>query len=390
MIQLYTGVPGSGKSYKMVHDLANLLEKEPDINVISNIDNLKLPHTNFDELLEDLYPGAKRRGDRLEQFFHMEHQEKLSEEFGGPILYVLDECQLYFPRRGTMPNTEEYFQRHRHLGHYVLLASQAASLINRNLIPLIELEYHAPRRTISFFGEIRYKERSPQSPKQIIRSITLRPKQAIFDLYQSFNAAEIKKPKATLGKLFLLPLLLSPVFYLFYDKYLNIPEKPSNSMEQSSSGTSDSIQSGEWDGVISERNRLREQVSSLMAEIEVLSMENERLRNSLEQKVRVFLPVVVVGKRKLTVDPETGAVTETSNIKNRRVICVDGGNACYYDKPVYGGVQLLQERTFSYAPSATPAINTQPKGSVDNSAPGSFVDASIVPEPEVFRRSVAW
>ncbi len=223
MIYLYTGVPGSGKTYKMVHDLSAFLEKNPDIAIISNIRDLRLGHTDFENFLDELFPGQKWP-QQIEMFFDYDHQQKLNEKFGGPIMYVLDECQLYFPRRMGLPRTEAYLQRHRHLGHFIYLASQSSRLVNSSFIPLIETEYHAARRSISFLGEIHYKEKSPQS-NQIIRNITLRPKKNIFDLYKSFETAEIKKPKPVLFKFFFLPLLLSPVFYLFYTNYLSIPEK---------------------------------------------------------------------------------------------------------------------------------------------------------------------
>ena len=374
MIVLYTGVPGSGKSYKMVHDLASFLEKNPDINVISNIRNLKIGHTNFDDYLLELFPGIKL-SQQVEKFFNYEHQEKLNEKFGGPIMYVLDECQLYFPRRTSLTETEAYLQRHRHLGHYIYMATQAIRLVNSNFIPLIETEFHAARRTISFFGEIHYKEKSPQS-NHIVGKMTLRPKQEIFDLYQSFEAAEIKKPRPALFKFFLLPLLLTPLFYVFYDKYLKVPVKEERRIESLSA-----VPSPEIDKLKRQTDFLRSELSATQAKVESLTIENARLRDNLEQKVRVFLPVVQQGNKKLTVDPETGAVIEPSKIKGHKVTCISNGNditTCYYDKPVYGGVQLHDSysgRNYgTVTATAAPAVKPEPEG---KAGPGSFIDPSM-------------
>lgn len=381
MIQIYTGVPGSGKSYKMVHDLAAFLKKDPDITVISNIRNLKLAHVDFDELLDELFPGLKR-SQKVESFFNFEHQQALGQQYGGAIMYVLDECQLYFPRRTVMPQTEEYFQRHRHLGHYIFLATQGARLINANLIPLIELEYHAARRTISFFGEIHYKEKSPQSP-QVIRKIIIRPKQEIFDLYQSFETAEIKKPRPMLFKFFIIPLLFLPIFYWFYNKYMKPPVKEEKRIEQSVGAAVTDYQK-----VVQERDRLVLLVSNLQTDNESLKLEVNRLKRNIEQKVRVFLPIVKVGDRRLTVDPESNAVVDVSMIR-KQMTCI--GDHCYYDKPMYGGVQLVSDNPRHYGSvPVSPIVKNPPisKGAEDSSGIGSFVEPSMVPPPERIRSKV--
>lgn len=374
MIILYTGVPGSGKSYKMVHDLAAFLDKQ-DITVISNIRNLKLPHEDFEKLLDDLFPGLKLI-QQVEKFFEYEHQQKLNEDYGGPIMYVLDECQLYFPRAGRMPNTEAYLQRHRHLGHFIYLASQSSSLVNKNFIPLIETEYHAARRTISFFGEIHYKEKSPQS-RQIIRSITLKPKREIFDLYQSFEAAEIKKPKPVLLRYFWLPLLLLPFFYLFYAKFLRVPvrEEKVTTVDVSVDATN----------ALQERKKLEAIIEKLETTVDLLVAENSSLKASLNQKVRVLLPVVQVNGKKLTVDPDTGAVMEPAKLRDRQVVCINGGLTCYYDQPVQAAVKLANENDYYRGSAiATGASTLATQGlqrKADSAGPGSFIDASIVPPP---------
>jgi hypothetical protein len=323
MISLYSGVPGSGKTYKMVHDLAAFLEKNPDITIISNIRDLRLGHTDFENFLDELFPGHKL-AQQIEMFFDYDHQQKLNEKFGGPVMYVLDECQLYFPRRMSLPKTEAYLQRHRHLGHFIYLASQSSRLVNSSFIPLIETEYHAARRTISFLGEIHYKEKSPQS-NQIIRSITVRPKKKILD------AAVIASPNT--------------------------------------------------DKLLRERDKLLADVSRLTDRMSILDIENEQMRFKLEEKERVFLPVVLVGCKKMTIYPDTSAYVELKKIK-RRVTCVgDEGLKCYFDREVNGAIRVYGSNDYSSSLRNSNSFLSPPQ--IPPSGGRISIDADLVPKDEI-------
>jgi hypothetical protein len=260
-------------------------------------------------------------------------------------------------------------------------------------LPLIEIEYHAASRTVSFFGEIHYKEKSPQS-KDVIRNIRVKPKKAIFDLYQSFETAEIKKPKPALYKFFVLPFLFLPIFYLFYDKYLHVPAK-----EQTQS-TSSVPASEELRKYKNEAAILRYENITLKGHVEELIAENTLLKQAQELKERVFLPVVYYEGKKLSIDPETQAVVEVETIArlhNRQLTCVNDGLTCYYDRPVDSAVRIADVYSagvLPYGQSAAPVdrdvfINTlrdivRP-ASVKQSA-GSFVDVDLVPAPERLAR----
>jgi len=365
MIQLYSGVPGAGKTYKMVADLDKFLSEKPEVNVVANIRSLKLPHENFDDLLNEYFPDKSLTiPQRIELFFDYEFQQNLNGKFGGPIMYVLDECQLYFPRRTSLPNTEAYLQRHRHLGHYLYLATQASKLINPNIVALIEVEYYAVRRALSLFGEMRYRVKSPQA-NQLIKHFSIRPKKRIFALYQSFEATEIQKPKRELLFKFW-PLLLLPIAaYFFYDRILNTEKRV-------------------------ERLTGRPAVSSVPSKTTVdIPPESGgqnymRAQNSFEsqepQMVRVFLMVVKTADKSLTVDPETNSVVELKALASRGVKC--SGDTCFYDKLVKDIPKpyesSVSSNSFSrgytaYAPSVS---SEKPSGA------GSFVEAEMVPAPD--------
>ena len=317
MIQLYTGVPGSGKSYKMVLDLNELLKTNEDLTLITNINSLKLPHIDFEDFVKECFPEAKGNiTQHLEQFFQYDHQAQVNEKFGGPVMYVLDECQLYFPRRASMPNTEEYLQRHRHLGHYIYLATQSSKLINLRIIPLIEIEYSAVRRTISFFGEMRYRIKSPQS-NELLSTKTIYPKKAIFDLYKSFQAEELMKPKRQLIKR-LIPIAVILLVGIYFT-YTRIIDKDAR-VAQLTGGpkTSQVNQNPEVEREPPKPPQLPRQPEPVK---EVKP----------PQKERFFLDVIQVGDKRLTICPDTLEIIPIELVK-RAVTCVGGGLRCYYDR----------------------------------------------------------
>lgn len=386
MIQIYTGVPGSGKSYKMVQDLSGELmsrEKRADgepLTVISNIKGLKLPHVDFDDFLIESFPEKSLKlKDRIEKFFDYDNQAQLNQLFGGPIMYVLDECQLYFPTRISLPVTEAYMQRHRHLGHYLYLATQNTRLVNSSIKSLIELEYNAARRSMSFFGEFRYRVKSPQS-NEVISTITTRPKQSIFELYKSFEADELKRPKRLLIRK-LWPVLLLPLaVYLFYVGAFSRAQASKNAVTQSKAAAAH-VSNGSGQAAVEKAD----------GEAAALRQEVAALRRRLNEQERVFLPVVQVGKQMLTVDPDTQAVVELRRIKHK-VVCVNGGLSCYYDRPVNSGVRLAGD-SLSSGSWGTHGGSSLPMGLQTNqpfmrSRPveprpgaGSFVEPSMVPAP---------
>lgn len=373
MIQLYTGVPGSGKSYKLVHDLSRLLEKEPELTVMANINGLKLEHIDFDNFIQERFPEPSlSMTERLERFFTYEYQQALNDEFGGPVMYVLDECQMYFPKGTKLPKTEAYLQRHRHLGHYIYLATQASSYISRTIVALVELEYRSAPRSASLLGELRYHQKTPLS-NVIISTITHRPKKKIFDLYKSFENEEIRKPKRLLLRK-LWPVLLLPFAVLLF--WYGLPKPP----KKVEAGTPPPVV--ETKTPMPTTDLLTPQEIAAQSEINRLKQQIEQLQGEDNKMVRVFLSIVKTADRTLTVDPETNAVVELKALRSRGVTCVN--DSCFYDKPVKSMPEAYeakspassgQTRTWtSYAPSV---IKEAP-----SAGSASFVDPSIVLEPD--------
>ena len=362
MIQLYTGVPGAGKSYKMVADLDAFLRKQPDIDLVSNISELRLPHLDFDKLLTDSFPDAGLTlSQRLEKFFDYDFQASLNDEFKGPVMYVLDECQLYFPRRTSLPVTEAYLQRHRHLGHSLYLATQSSKLLNSNIVTLIEVEHYAVRGSVSFFGEFHYRTKSPMS-SAVIKSFVVWPKKRIFDLYKSFENEALSKPKKDIW-LKLWPLLILVVgIFSFYSKFFSDPAGRAARMAGVPLAHAEEVLGSSESRPMPSPQRVL--TFEGQQKIDDLRSELEKLRDQMNNTERVFLTVVKYGNKRLTIDPDTGAIVELRKIK-QRIFCGDDGFGCYYDRPVNSGVKPAQISpsggnpagfSLPYRPSVVPLI----------------------------------
>lgn len=68
-------------------------------------------------------------------------------ESGAGPLYVVDECHIALPSRGTPVKVEEWFSLHRHESADVLLISQSHSKINRSIIDLVQTCYRVRKNT---------------------------------------------------------------------------------------------------------------------------------------------------------------------------------------------------------------------------------------------------
>lgn len=398
-IQLYSGVPGSGKTYKMVADLDAFLQRKPDVNLVSNIKGLQLPHQDFDDMLLHYFPEQSLTIlQRIEQFFVYEFQESLNVTYGGPVMYVLDECQEYFPHLTKLPNTERYLQRHRHLGHNLYLATQASSLLSSKVVALIEIELHAVRRSISFLGEFHYRRQSPQT-HQLIDSKTVFPKKRIFNLYKSFDVGEIAKPKKTLWlKFWPLILLIFALYYLITNVF-NVDKKVERMTGKPRSVSSSSVSSSapltaKPSETASFSNRPVSKPEPVTnPEIDRLQKEVEKLRRQADDTERVFLTVVKMGDKQITIDPDTQAIVDIRRIKYR-IICINEGLTCYYDRPISGGIKIAD--TVVPSDIGMPSASSMGRAALESVAhdgqrfrsivtpqagPGSFVDESLVPAP---------
>lgn len=156
MIYLYTGTPGSGKSYHVAKDIYFYLYH--CCNVIANFD-----------INVDAVPSRKRhpRG----YFFQKENHELDPDwlmEFAilchnrnqrgriieGQTWFIIDECQLLFNCRSWNGEGRDkwnsFFTQHRKYGYNIILITQFDRLVDRQIRSLVE--YEVKHRKANNFG----------------------------------------------------------------------------------------------------------------------------------------------------------------------------------------------------------------------------------------------
>lgn len=151
MINLTLGQPGGGKSYEAVafHIIPAIVRGR---KVITNLS------LNVD-VFEQYFPGARQLIDIRVPVFteaglvrpfslasHYGDTWKHPEDGVGP-LYVIDECHLALPLRGTPIAVEEWYSLHRHELADVLLITQSYGKINKAIRDLVQLVYRCKKAT---------------------------------------------------------------------------------------------------------------------------------------------------------------------------------------------------------------------------------------------------
>jgi hypothetical protein len=199
---MITGKPGAGKTYLAVHHLVENYFKfdkdtesfhpTKDVTIITNIEDLKLPHLNVDDVL-------KKSGKTIEQFMARDYQEKLTEK-KGPIVYLFDEAQRYFRAKFYNTAVFDYFEYHRHLGHDIYLISQDKYRLCRTITDLAETEQRAVQRSLSFLGEMKYKN---LVAGDMVGTKAIRPRKEIFALYKSMTHNETEKVRFPMRNFFI-------------------------------------------------------------------------------------------------------------------------------------------------------------------------------------------
>lgn len=211
MIRIFEGVPGSGKSYAMVYYLRRWADwdefyKEWVLNegvvVISNIDSLRIPHLNLDRLISEL--GGVR------EVFSEGFVKALWDKGYKKIIFAVDEAQKYFDRRFYDKDVFFFFQYHRHYGVDILLATQDASVLPKEIRVLAEFIIRAEQRSLTL-NSFKYKYYSPDGNTHLFNQ-TLRKDKRVFSIYKSFHAEEADKPPNVLIRQLVLPVA---GFFLF-------------------------------------------------------------------------------------------------------------------------------------------------------------------------------
>lgn len=165
MITLYSGTPGSGKSFHAAQRIFYLLRGRK--NVICNIPiNEKVCRQNlfhywFSKVLRKEVVGRRKTGHfiyknnmELTPAFLIEYAKKNHDrKKEGQTTVVIDECGIMFnPRTFCQADRLEwiqFFSLHRHYGYNFILISQSDRMIDRQIRSFVEYE-HRHRKANNF------------------------------------------------------------------------------------------------------------------------------------------------------------------------------------------------------------------------------------------------
>lgn len=154
MIYLYTGSPGSGKSYHVAKEIYFYLNHGRNIVTNFEIDESMITSKKrgmFCYLYDDQITPEFLRDYALQH--HKKNQRGQIRE--GQTYIVLDECQRMFNCRSWNDKERQkwctFFCEHRHFGYHVILITQMDRLVDRQIRSLAE--YEIKHRKINNFGK---------------------------------------------------------------------------------------------------------------------------------------------------------------------------------------------------------------------------------------------
>ncbi len=136
-IWLYSGTPGSGKSFHAAKDIIHRLKKGGGLicNFPVNEDFVRRPKAHV-----EYWDNSELTAERLVAYA-LDHHEVGKE---GQTLVVIDECQIIFNCRDFGRKDRNawvtFFSQHRKLGFNVILISQSDRMLDRQIRALIETE----------------------------------------------------------------------------------------------------------------------------------------------------------------------------------------------------------------------------------------------------------
>lgn len=141
MIFLYSGTPGSGKSYHAVADIAAKLRRREKNGVIANFplltDQIKRCKGKFTYL-----DNSEITVPYLTDYAAANHVQGVE----GQTLLVIDEAQCLFNSREWASGVARmdwirFFSQHRKLGYNVILIAQYDRMLDRQIRCCVEYEY---------------------------------------------------------------------------------------------------------------------------------------------------------------------------------------------------------------------------------------------------------
>lgn len=199
---LFTGLPGNGKTLRMLWEVKAKADKENREVYYHNIKDLALP-------------------------WHECDPEKWMDLPFGSII-VIDECQDVFPKKpngATLPAHYSELAKHRHKGFDIFLITQHPTLIDNFVRQLVGQHYHSVRKfgmarsTIYEWSAANALPQSASSQKSAISHKFAYPKEA-YTWYKSAEVHTVKRAipmKIILAVIFIIAVISAGYYAL--DRY---------------------------------------------------------------------------------------------------------------------------------------------------------------------------
>lgn len=138
-IYLYTGTPGSGKSFHATKDIYTKVKKKKKNTVISNY-NLNIP-----KKYKENFVYLDNSEITVNYFYQYAiKNNKVGEE--NQTLIILDEAQILFNSRDWNSKNNQrmewikFFSQHRKFGYNIIMIAQNDRMIDRQIRSLVEYE----------------------------------------------------------------------------------------------------------------------------------------------------------------------------------------------------------------------------------------------------------
>lgn len=144
-IYLYTGTPGSGKSYNVARDICRKLSKKTDNFVLANF-AINTEKISFFSDADKKYNFEYFNSLDLKPTYFVDFFKKnLKKGKENQALIVIDEAQLIFNSREWQSSVDrmgwiQFFSQHRKFGYNIILVTQNDRMIDRQIRSLAEYE----------------------------------------------------------------------------------------------------------------------------------------------------------------------------------------------------------------------------------------------------------
>lgn len=142
MIWLYSGTPGSGKSFHVAKQMMIKLRQRKNVISTVDINLMKVSKKGRVKIGQFEYIPILELTPKCLYDFAFKYHKKGKE---GQTLLVIDECQIIYNSRDYQKSKDRmewilFFTRHRHLGFNIIMITQFDRMIDRQIRALFEYE----------------------------------------------------------------------------------------------------------------------------------------------------------------------------------------------------------------------------------------------------------